>query len=62
MAIADARFRVPDEAAEALSLSPQMLGGTSVRINLLVADPDAMVDRTTNAGPSAIPRSGRRGG
>ena len=40
MAIDGARFRVADEAPEASNLSPQALNGTTVRINLLVADPD----------------------
>jgi PhnB protein len=42
MAVGRARFRVADEAPEAGNLSPQTLGGTTVRINLLVADPDAV--------------------
>jgi PhnB protein len=42
MAVGRARFRVADEAPEAANLSPQSLGGTTVRINLLVADPDAV--------------------
>ena len=40
LAIDGARFRVADEAPEASNLSPQALNGTTVRINLLVADPD----------------------
>lgn len=40
LAIGEARFRVADEAPEASNLSPQSLNGTTVRINLLVADPD----------------------
>ena len=40
LAIDGARFRVADEAPEASNLSPQALSGTTVRINLLVADPD----------------------
>lgn len=40
MAVGDARFRVADEAPEASNLSPQTLQGTTVRLNLLVADPD----------------------
>ena len=39
LAIDGARFRVADEAPEASTLSPQALNGTTVRINLLVADP-----------------------
>jgi PhnB protein len=45
MAVGTARFRVADEAPEASNLSPQTLKGTTVRINLLVADPDAMAKR-----------------
>jgi PhnB protein len=41
MAIDGARFRVADEAPDSSNLSPKTLGGTSVRINLFVADPDA---------------------
>ena len=43
MSIDDARFRVTDEAPEAGNLSPQTLDGTTVRINLLVVDPDGFV-------------------
>lgn len=45
MAVGDARFRVADEAPESSNLSPQALQGTSVRINLLVADPDGLAER-----------------
>ena len=45
MAVGAARFRVADEAPEAANLSPQTLKGTTVRINLLVADPDAVAKR-----------------
>jgi len=33
---------VADEAPETGNLSPEALGGTSVRLNLLVADPDGV--------------------
>jgi PhnB protein len=45
LAIDGARFRVADEAPEASNLSPQALNGTTVRINLLVADPDRLAER-----------------
>src|SRR5918993_3056700 len=45
LAIDGARFRVADEAPEASNLSPQALNGTTVRINLLVADPDQFCER-----------------
>jgi len=54
MAIGGARFRVADEAPEALNLSPQLLGGTSVRINLLVDDPDALAERAIAHGAIEI--------
>jgi PhnB protein len=50
LAIGEARVRVADEAPEMQNLSPETLGGTSVRINLLVADPDALVARAVEAG------------
>ena len=54
LAIGEARFRVADEAPEASNLSPQTLGGTSVRINLLVADPDAFAKRSIAGGAIEI--------
>jgi PhnB protein len=50
MAVGDARFRVADEAPEAGNLSPQTLNGTTVRINLLVDDPDGFVARAVENG------------
>jgi PhnB protein len=50
LAIGEARIRVVDEAAEAANLSPQTLGGTSVRLNLLVADPDELAARAVANG------------
>jgi PhnB protein len=38
MAVQGARFRVADEAPESSNLSPKTLGGTTVRLNLLVGD------------------------
>ena len=45
LAVGEARFRVADEAPEGGNLSPEALGGTSVRLNLLVADPDGLAAR-----------------
>jgi PhnB protein len=45
LAVAGARFRVADEAPEVSNLSPQALDGTTVRLNLLVADPDELFER-----------------
>jgi PhnB protein len=54
MAVGDARFRVADEAPELSNLSPQALNGTSVRLNLLVADPDALAERAIANGAIEI--------
>jgi PhnB protein len=54
LAVGDARFRVADEAPEAANLSPDALGGTSVRLNLLVADPDGLVERAVARGATLI--------
>jgi PhnB protein len=54
MAILEARFRVADEAPEAATPSPEALGGTTVRINLLVPDPDVVSERAVAAGAVQI--------
>jgi PhnB protein len=54
MAIDDARFIVVDEVPEAFNLSPQTLGGTSVRIHLIVDDPDAVAARAVAEGASEV--------
>jgi PhnB protein len=54
MAIDGARFFVADESPENQNFSPETLGGTSVRIDLLVADPDAMQKRAILAGAREI--------
>ena len=54
MAIGDARFRVADEAPEAANLSPHALNGTSVRINLLVRDPDGLIERALTNGATEV--------
>jgi PhnB protein len=50
MAVGAARFRVADEVPESSNLSPLTLKGTTVRINLLVADPDAAAKRAIENG------------
>lgn len=44
------RFFVVDENPEAFNVSPTALGGTTVRINLVVDDPDATTARALRAG------------
>jgi PhnB protein len=54
MAIGGARFFVADESPENQNFSPESLGGTSVRIDLLVADPDGAQERAIHAGAKEI--------
>jgi PhnB protein len=54
LAVEGARFRVADEAPEASNLSPQTLNGTTVRINLLVADPDQLAARAIANGATKV--------
>src|SRR3954447_5574488 len=50
LAIDGLRFFVVDENPEAFNVSPKLLGGTTVRINLIVDDPDATAARAVDAG------------
>lgn len=54
LSIDGARVRVADEAPGAANLSPQTLSGTTVRLNLLVADPDAVARRAIAHGAVEI--------
>jgi PhnB protein len=54
MAIERAEFMVVDEVPEAFNISPQTLGGTSVRIHLLVDDPDAVAARAIAEGATEV--------
>jgi PhnB protein len=54
MAIDGLRFFVVDENPEAFNLSPKSLNGTTVRINLIVDDPDATAASAIAAGASEI--------
>jgi PhnB protein len=48
------QFFVADENPEAFNLSPRSLDGTTVRINLIVDDPDATAAQAIAAGASEI--------
>jgi PhnB protein len=50
LAVDGARFRVADEAPEVANLSPEALDGTTVRLNLLIADPDKLFERAIAIG------------
>jgi PhnB protein len=54
LAIGDAEFGVVDENPDAGNLSPETLGGTSVRISLYVADPDAVAQQAIDAGAELL--------
>ena len=50
LAIDGLRFYVVDENPEAFNVSPVSVGGTTVRMNLVVDDPDATASRALRAG------------
>lgn len=52
--IEGARFGVAEESPEAFNLSPESLGGTSVRISVIVEDPDAVASRAAAAGARVL--------
>jgi PhnB protein len=54
LAIDGQRFYVVDENPDAFNLSPAALGGTSVRMNLIVDDPDASTERALAAGATVV--------
>ena len=54
MAIDGQRFYAVDENPPAFNVSPTTLGGTSVRMSLIVADPDAVADRAVASGGKII--------
>lgn len=54
LSIGGAHLRVAPAGSHAVDRSPVSLGGTSVRLNLLVADPDAVAARAVSAGAREI--------
>jgi PhnB protein len=54
LSVGDASFWVADESPEHRNFSPESLGGGTVRMLLIVDDPDAMVERATAAGATEI--------
>jgi PhnB protein len=54
MAIGDLHFFVVDENPQAFNLSPSTLGGTTVRLSLVVDDPDGWAARAIAAGAIEI--------
>jgi PhnB protein len=54
LAIDGHRFFAVDENRPAFNVSPETLGGTSVRLSLIVDDPDAAADRAIGAGARLV--------
>jgi PhnB protein len=54
LTIDGAPFRVVEEVPEAFNVSPETLKGTSVRLNLFVADPDAVAEQAIAAGATEV--------
>jgi PhnB protein len=54
LSIGDARFFVADESHPHRNFSPDALGGTTVRIDLLSDDPDAVQARAVAAGAEEV--------
>lgn len=54
MSIEGDAFYAVDENPAGFNLSPTTLGGTSVRMSLIVADPDAAADRAVAAGATIV--------
>ena len=54
LSVEGAEFWVGDESPEHFNFSPQTIGGSSVRIILTVADPDAVFARALAAGASQV--------
>lgn len=54
LSVEGAEFWVGDESPEHFNFSPKTIGGSSVRIILTVADPDAVFARALVAGASQV--------
>lgn len=54
MSIGGQRFHVVDENPDGFNLSPESLQGTSVRLNLIVGDPDGAARQAVAAGATEL--------
>src|SRR5215213_68532 len=54
LAVEGHRFAAVDENPDAFNVSPRALGGTSVRLSLIVDDPDALAAHAIAAGASEV--------
>jgi PhnB protein len=54
LSVGGAKFWVADESPENLNFSPQSIGGCSVRMLLIVNDPDAVFRQAIGAGATQV--------
>ncbi len=54
LSVGDAEFWLADESPEHLNFSPESLGGGSVRMVLVINDPDAAFERAVTAGATVV--------
>jgi len=54
LSVSGAEFWVSDESPEHLNFSPESLGGCSVRMLLIVEEPDAVCTRAIEAGATQV--------
>jgi PhnB protein len=54
LSVGGSRFWVADESPEHFNFSPESLGGGSVRIVMVVNDPDAVFERVIEAGAAVV--------
>lgn len=54
LAVEGAEFWVADESPEHQNFSPETLGGGTVRMVMIVSDPDRAFDRAVGAGAKAV--------
>ena len=54
LSVAGAEFWVADESPEHFNFSPESLGGGTVRMVMIVDDPDAAFERAVAAGASVV--------
>jgi PhnB protein len=54
LAVDDAEFWVADESPEHFNFSPESLGGGTVRMVMIVNDPDAAFERAVAAGAKSV--------
>ncbi|MBZ5590847.1 MAG: VOC family protein [Acidobacteriia bacterium] len=54
LSVEEAEFWVADESPEHLNFSPESLGGGSVRMVMIVQDPDAAFARAVTAGATVV--------